>query len=243
MRRNYTAMVVDDEPLAREGIALLLADDPEVDLIATCADGRRAAPEIAVNRPDILFLDIQMPEKSGFAVLDDLEALGVTPPVVVFVTAYSDYAVQAFEQRALDYVLKPYRDTRFHEALARAKEQVRLRDGGSPSRRRLYLKDGSRTIFLAMDDIEWVEAADYCVQVHTAEKTYVIRETLTNMTHKLDPDLFLRIHRSTLVNVGRIEAVTPNGSGDYRVTLHGGHHLKMSRTRRAALAAHPAFRK
>jgi two-component system LytT family response regulator len=240
-------LIVDDEPAARAAISSLLADDAEVSLVGECADGRSALRAIRDDAPDLLFLDVQMPEMDGFALLREVDPDEL--PVVVFVTAYDQYALRAFEVHALDYLLKPFDDERFREALARAKQQVRhgklsavsqqllaLLDGaGRPAAgegrylKRLVIKSGGRVTILAVRDIDWIEAeADY-VKIHTGRAWHLLRETMKHLETQFDPARFVRIHRSTIVNVERIKELQPYFRGEYVVILHDGTSLKLSR--------------
>lgn len=260
------ALIVDDEPLARRTLRDLLAADPEIGFVSECGDGFTALELLQAHAPDLVFLDVQMPELSGFEVV---EAFGVERfPPVVFVTAYDRYALRAFEVQALDYLLKPFDDARFARTLARAKAQVRQRASNQLRERlqalwetkletkpetkpetkletptaphwltRLMIKSGGRVFFLNVAEIDWIEAADYYVQLHVGGKTHLLRETLSELETRLAPDQFLRIHRSAIVNVERIQALQPNASGACAVLLHDGTTLKLSRHRRAKIEA------
>src|SRR5262245_47863278 len=238
------ALVVDDEPLAREGIRLLLEGDPEVAVAGECGTGRDAVAAVMQLRPDLLFLDVQMPEMNGFEVVAALEPAQL--PVVVFVTAYDRYALRAFEVHALDYLLKPFSDERFHDALRRAKQHLclsRMTDlsqrllsllashgatgepplapAASPLRppylSRIAIRDVGRVVFLRMDEIDWIEAADYYVQIHAGNKSYLHRETMSCLEERLDPERFLRVHRSAIVNRDRIKELRTQGRRDLMV--------------------------
>jgi two-component system, LytTR family, response regulator len=256
-------LIVDDEPLGRERIRTLLAGDPEIEVIEECPDGRRAVAAIEGFKPDLVFLDVQMPEMDGFAVLDAIA--GDCMPVIIFVTAYDRYAVQAFEVHALDYLLKSFDRERFKAALVRAKEEIhRLRAGaldletgvldekiGALNERlagliedlqakqkrltRLVVKTGGRIVFLRVEEIDWVEAADNYVRIHSGRECHLIRETLQSLESRLNPEKFLRIHRSTLVNVDRIRELQPIFHGDYLVKLNDGTELTLSRNYREKL--------
>lgn len=244
-------LIVDDEPLARQTLRGLLAADAEIALVGECGDGFTALEMLQQYTPELVFLDVQMPELSGFELV---EALGVERfPTVVFVTAYDRYALRAFEVQALDYLLKPFDDARFSRTLARAKAQVRQRAINQVGQRlpvllatqapatnwltRLMIKAGGRVFFLKVEEIDWIEAADYYVQLHVGDKAHLLRETLTELETRLAPDQFLRIHRSAIVNVARIRELQPNASGDCVVLLHDGTSLKLSRHRRAKVEA------
>ncbi|HEX8879470.1 MAG TPA: LytTR family DNA-binding domain-containing protein [Candidatus Acidoferrum sp.] len=242
-------LIVDDEPLGRERIRALLARDPEIDVVEECPDGRRAVAAIERSRPDLVFLDVQMPEMDGFAVLEAIA--GDRMPAIIFVTAYDRYAVQAFEVHALDYLLKSFDRDRFEAALERAKEEVHRSKAGVLSERlaglledlqakqkrltRLVVKSGGRVVFLRVEEIDWVEAADNYVRIHAGRESHLIRETLQSLEGRLNPDKFLRIHRSTLVNVDRIRELQPIFHGDYLVKLNDGTELTLSRSYREKL--------
>ena len=242
-------LIVDDEPLGRERIRALLASDPDIEVTEECPDGRRAVAAIERSRPDLVFLDVQMPEMDGFAVLEAIA--GDRMPVIIFVTAYDRYALQAFEVHALDYLLKSFDRERFAAALERAKEEIRrsktgvlneklaglLEDLQAKQKRltRLVVKSGGRIVFLRVDEIDWVEAADNYARIHAGRESHLIRETLQSLEARLNPDKFLRIHRSTLVNLDRIRELQPLFHGDYLVKLTDGTELTLSRSYREKL--------
>lgn len=242
-------LIVDDEPLGRERIRTLLADDPEIEVTGECRDGRRAIAAIEHIRPDLIFLDVQMPEVDGFAVLDAIA--GERMPAIIFVTAYDRYAVQAFEVHALDYLLKSFDRERFQAALQRAKEEIRRSKEGFLNERlaglledlqakqkrltRLVVKSAGRIVFLRVEEIDWVEAADNYVRIHSGRESHLIRETLQSLESRLNPEKFLRIHRSTLVNLDRIRELRPIFHGDYLVKLNDGTELTLSRNYREKL--------
>jgi two-component system LytT family response regulator len=245
-------IIVDDEPLAREGIQLLLAADSQIDVIGECSIGKQAIIEIQKHKPDLLFLDVQMPEMNGFEVL--LQVPKESFPVVVFVTAYDQYALQAFDAEALDYLLKPFSDERFYKALQRAKTNItqnRERESNhhltnllndyqqrqstvsAPSfLEKLQIKINGRLILLDVDKINWIEADDYYVQVHTKDKAYLLREPIAQLEAKLNPLKFIRIHRSTIVNITKVAELQINRLGESKVILNDGTKLKVSRRRR-----------
>jgi two-component system LytT family response regulator len=243
------ALIVDDEPLGRERIRTLLRDDTEVEIVGEIADGRGAVAAVERLKPELLFLDVQMPEMDGFAVLDAIAEKHL--PAIIFVTAYDRYAVQAFEVHALDYLLKSYDRERFERAVERAKEEIRRsREGalnervaglleGLESRKqrvsRLVIKSAGRIFFLRVEEIDWVEAADNYVRIHTGREGYLVRETLQSLEGRLDPRQFLRIHRSTIVNLDRIRELKPTFHGDYAVFLRDGTELTLSRNYREKL--------
>jgi two-component system LytT family response regulator len=247
--KRIRTVIVDDEPAARAAISSLLAGDPEVNLVGECADGRSALQAIRDGAPDLLFLDVQMPEMDGFTLLRELDPAEL--PVVVFVTAYDQYALRAFEVHALDYLLKPFDDARFREALGRAKQQVRqgkldalsrqilaLLDGMGRAAanerdgqylKRLVIKSGGRVAILAVRDIDWIEAEGDYVKIHAGRAWHLLRETMKRLEVQFDPARFVRIHRSTIVNVERIKELQPYFRGEHVVILHDGTNLKLSR--------------
>jgi two-component system LytT family response regulator len=253
---NIRTLIVDDEPLARRNLRLLLQNDSEIEIVGEAANGREALALIHKHSPDLVFLDIQMPELDGFGVLENLEAAQL--PAIVFVTAFDQYALKAFEFHALDYLLKPFDDARFEKALSRAKLQVGQRElkdlserlvallGGreaklpespraAPYVSRLLIKSAGRVFFLKTDEIDYVRAEDYYVKLHVGRKGHLLRETMNEMEAKLDPEKFLRIHRSTIVNIERIRELQPHFNGEYIVVLNDGSEHKLSRSRREQL--------
>jgi two-component system, LytTR family, response regulator len=245
------AVIVDDEPLARRRIRSLLVAAGDVEVIAECANGREAIKTMEESPPDLLFLDIQMPELDGF---DVLQAMGVGHvPVVIFVTAYDQFALRAFEAHALDYLLKPFDDERFEAALQRARERVRQQQGGDLDRRlralleevrsgrgylqRLVVPAGHRSVFIRTEEIDWIEAERNYVRLHVSGRTYLLRENLGRIESALDPTTFCRIHRSTIVNIDRIQAVESSLPGKYLVVLHDGTKLTSGRSYRRNLHA------
>lgn len=244
--KRIRAIIVDDEPPARNRIRELLKSDPDIEVITECTNGREAVKSIVSKSPDLVFLDIQMPELDGFGVI---EALGTDQlPAVIFVTAYDRCAVQAFEATAVDYLLKPFDRQCFQTALDRAKAhlQVDHRDElnqhlnmllrhlkSSPKRaERFVVKSGGRVFFLKDDEIDWVEAAGNYVRLHIGTETHLLRETMSAIQKKLDPALFLRIHRSTFVNTEKIKELQPWFHGEYVVILRNGTQLTMIRNYR-----------
>jgi two-component system, LytTR family, response regulator len=259
--------IIDDEPLAREGIRMLLASDPEIDVIAESGSGFDAVSVIRRLRPELVFLDIQMPEMNGFEVMSALAPAEV--PAVIFVTAFDRYALRAFEVHALDYLLKPFDDDRFYDALRRAKDQLRLsrvsdlshklitllatyeaKGGPDPSAARaprppaeaaegyltrIAIKDIGRVVFLSVEEIDWIEAADYYVQIHAGGRSYLHRESMNSLEGRLDPSRFLRIHRSAIVNRDRVKELRSQGRRDLVVVLAGGAELKVARSHRDKL--------
>jgi two-component system, LytTR family, response regulator len=256
-------LIIDDEPLAREGVAVLCAADPEIEVIGQCSDGAAAVQSIRREHPDLVFLDVQMPKRDGFEVLEALAA--PERPVVVFVTAYDQYAIRAFEACAVDYLLKPFTDKRFQQALVRAKNELRrnrtqevdrrleellvrvneLRQGApaatTPAKpeyaERIVVKASGDLHFIKTSDVLWIEAQGDFVKVQTLEQPQLVRETLQTMEQKLDASRFLRIHRSFLVNVQHIKRVAPALYGDHTVFMSDGSKLRLSRNYRSKLKA------
>lgn len=245
-RRRLTALIVDDEPLARERIRTLLADEPDIDVVGECADGREAVAAISRRAPDLLFLDVQMPEIGGFEVL---EAIGPDRvPAVIFVTAFDRHALRAFEVHALDYLLKPFDRERFHKAIERARGDLAsgqraargaieprllalLEEFESSRKRveRLVIKSGGRVFFLRVGELDWIEAQGNYARLHVGRESHLLRETMKALESRLDPEGFVRIHRSVIVNVDRILELHPSFHGEYVITLVGGHRLTSSR--------------
>lgn len=247
--KKIRTLIVDDEPLAREGVRMLLEDDPDIEVIGECANGREAVRDIVEHSPDLLFLDVQMPEMTGFDVLAEVGA-GRTP-AVIFVTAYDKYALEAFDFHALDYLLKPFTKRRFDKALARAKAQIArapseglddrlaalLQDlkPGEKYLERVVVKAAGRVFFLGVGEIDWVEAADTYVRLHVGRESHLIRGTMGVLESRLDPARFLRIHRSTIVNIERIKEMHPLFHGEYVITLKDGVQLTSGRSYRDRL--------
>ena len=224
--------VVDDEPLARSNLTVLLARDPEIQLVGEYDSGMAALAKIPKVRPDLVFLDVQMPECDGF---DVLERLGSDlPPVVVFVTAYDQYALRAFEAGALDYLLKPFDDARFDSALKRAKERVAERRDSRKAADRIIIKGTGQVSFVKISDIDWIEAADYYACIHIGSKTHLLRRSLSELEEELKP-AFCRIHRSTIVNLDRVQSLKLNQDGEYDVLLRPATVLRLSRRYRKQL--------
>ena len=246
-------LIVDDEPLARKTVRMLLADDEEIEIIGEAGNGKDAVAAIREQKPDLLFLDVQMPALDGIGVMRTIGAENM--PVTIFVTAYDQYALKAFEVHALDYLLKPYDDERFEQALERAKQQVRRAAIESLSQRlfslmeampgqkeeapqylsRIMVKGSGPIVFLKVEEIDWIEAADYYVQLHVGGRTHLLRESLRNLDQQLDPSCFMRIHRSAIVNLDRVRKLQPDARGEYQVILQDGTTLKLGRGRREAL--------
>lgn len=239
-------LIVDDEPLARERLRNLLAEETDIELIGECSDGREALAGIEKHSPDLVFLDVQMPEVDGFGVVAKLNSERM--PAIIFVTAYDRYALQAFEVHALDYLLKPFDRERFQTALQRARAHLN-RDKTDDLRQRLSalladlkpeskpldrlaIKTEGRVLFLKIDEIDWIEASDNYVIVHSGKESPMHRETMSSLESKLPSESFMRISRSTIVNVERIKELQPMFHGEYSVILRNGTRLTLSRSYR-----------
>src|SRR6516162_2006979 len=228
------ALVVDDETLARRNLTVLLRRDPDIGSVTECASGHEAIEEIRKSKPDLVFLDVQMPECGGF---DVLELLGsATPPTIIFVTAYDEYALRAFEAGALDYLLKPFDDARFVRALNRAKDKLAHYLPAQPrAAERLVVKSQGQVLFLNVADIDWIEAAGYYACLHVGRDTHILRRSLLELEQDLGDDKFIRIHRSIIVNVERISALELQQAGEYEVVLKSKVRLQLSRRFRKRL--------
>ena len=228
------ALVVDDESLARRNLTVLLRRDPDIGSVAECASGLEAVEEIRKSKPCLVFLDVQMPEYDGF---DVLEMLGSDlPPVIIFVTAYDEYALRAFEAGALDYLLKPFDDARFGRALNRAKEKLAYYLP-SPQRgvERLVVRSQGQVLFVSVADIDWIEAAGYYACLHVGRETHILRRSLSDLEQDLGEEKFVRIHRSIVVNLERIRGLELQPSGEYEVVLRSKDRLRLSRRYRKRL--------
>jgi len=231
--KKIHALVVDDEPLARSNLTVLLRLDPEIEIVRECGSGREALAEIRNSKPDLVFLDVQMPECDGF---DVLEMLGRDlPPAVVFVTAYDQYALRAFESGALDYLLKPFDNARFERALGRAKERIAHGRNALRTIGRLSVKSAGQVSFLKISEIDWIEAADYYSCLHVGGKTHLLRRSLSELDQELDQGVFCRIHRSTIVKLDRVRGLKLNKNGEFDVLLDNGTRLRLSRRYRKQL--------
>jgi two-component system LytT family response regulator len=223
--------IVDDEPPARRALEWLLSKHPDVVVVGSCGDGAAAVTLIQEHRPDVVFLDVQMPGGDGF---DVLEALASPSPAVVFVTAFDTYAVRAFDVRAVDYLVKPFSDERFALVLSRAREVLARK---LPPPAPLVVKDGHRTYVLPTHDIEWIESEDYYVRIHAGHHQPLVRRTMQSMLESLEPLGFVRVHRSAAVNLQHVRQVRPLPSGDADVVLAGGQVVRLSRSHKAAFQA------
>lgn len=247
--RMLRTLIVDDEPLARRHLRTLLSADHDVEIVGECGNGLDAVTSIRREAPDLVFLDIQMPELDGFEVVQALDPAHL--PVLVFVTAHDDYALNAFRVHALDYLLKPIERARFRETLTRAKALVRNGHGAEDNERflgllerlatrqqqveRLAVKVQGRVIFLKVQDIDWIEAVDNHVRIHVAGQVHLVRDTLSRLESRLPAAKFLRIHRSTIVNASRIKELQPWFQGDYVLILTDGTQLTSGRSYRASI--------
>ena len=229
------ALIVDDEPLARSSVAMLLRRDPEITVIGECGSGTEALSEIRITKPDLLLLDVQMPELDGF---DVLEMLGSDLPQVIFVTAYDQYALRAFEAGAIDYLLKPFDNARFDVAITRAKQRIRgINHGGEPRNRaeRIVVKSAGEVCFIKVRDIDWIEAADYYACLHVGSRNHLLRRSMAELEAELDPKQFCRTHRSSIVNLDRVRGLKLQEDGEYEVLLENGARVRLSRRYRKEL--------
>ncbi len=242
-------LIVDDERLARNRIRRMLSLDPDIEVVGECANGQEAVEALDSARASLMFLDVQMPGMTGFELLQSLPP--EKAPVVIFVTAYDEYALKAFEAHAFDYLLKPFERKRFQDVVRRAKSQIGLMrhgdvnsrlvellermENGKPDARRIAIRAGGHVVLIKTPSIDWVEAADNYVCLHCGGETHVVRETLNAFEKRLDANRFLRIHRSTIVNLDRIKEMRPWFRGDYQVVLHDGTQLTLSRSYRDRL--------
>jgi two-component system LytT family response regulator len=239
---RLTTLIVDDEPLARAGLRLLLAADADVASIDEAAGGDEAVARIVDRRPDLVFLDVQMPEMDGFSVLERVGPARM--PAVVFVTAHDRYAIQAFDINAIDYLLKPVTEERFAQALLRAKARLQSTDETSAQIRalletlssptapvtRVAVRSATRIFFVEVDDVDWMQAAENYVELHVGRESHLLHVSMSALERALDPTRFLRIHRSLIVNVRRIRDLEPTLHGEFVVTLKSGVRLQSSRT-------------
>jgi two-component system LytT family response regulator len=238
---KLTTLIVDDEPLARSNLSVLLRLDPTIQIVAECGSGIDAPAMIRNLKPDLLFLDVQMPECDGF---DVLELLGSdVPPAVVFVTAYDQYALRAFEAGALDYLLKPFDNARFDLALKRARQKIALGQNLPKRLERIVIKSAGQVSFLKISEIDWIEAADYYACLHVAQRTHMLRRSISELEQDLDPAIFCRIHRSAIVNMDRIRGLTLNEDGEYEVLLENNARLRLSRSYRKQLQSRLGVRR
>jgi len=246
-------MIVDDEAPARTRLRQLLKDEADFEIIAECTNGRQAVDTIQREKPELVFLDVQMPRLSGLEVCEAAAAGGTPMPLVIFVTAYDDFALKAFEIHAVDYLLKPFDRQRFQNALGHAREQLRRAKGmgsdprlaalleelraGARKSERLAFKQNGRVIFIRPETIDWIEADGNYVRIHAGSEAHYLRETLAGLEGQLAADKFMRISRSNIVNLDRVKELQPLFYGDYAVILHNGSRLNMSRSYRDRLEA------
>jgi two-component system LytT family response regulator len=242
---RISTLIVDDEAIARRRIRRLLKSEADIGIVGECENGRDAALAIDARKPALVFLDVQMPELDGF---DVIRALRSPPPVIVFITAFDQYAVRAFEVHAVDYLLKPFDRTRLAAAVARARRELRHeadrrarlsalvaeRDGGRPLER-LAVKSIGRIAFVRTEEIDWIEAEGNYVRLHAGRETHLLRQTLRSLADRLDPSRFLRIHRGVVVNADRVRELQSSFHGEYVVILRDGTRLTASRTFNGAI--------
>ncbi len=241
------ALIADDEPLARERLCLLLADDEDMIIAAECRNGREVIAALQQSKFDVVFLDIRMPGGNGFEVMEQVGIANM--PTTVFVTAHNEFAIRAFEVNALDYLTKPVEFLRLKTTLSRVKERAAMRSSTEERNRlqaafsnlekllgsrmeyplRFLLPHGNKEVFVSVDDIDWIEAADYYASLHVGAKTYMIREPIKNLAQTLDPRMFVRIHRSIIVNVSRVAEIFREGRSEGAVILVNGERLRMSK--------------
>ena len=263
MAGRIRALVVDDESLSRRGLMIRLREAPDVEVVGEAVNGREALLAIREHQPDLVFLDIEMPGMSGFDVISQLPTESM--PLVVFVTAFDRYAIQAFEARAVDYLLKPVDEDRMADALTHIREQLAQRQAAGQRDRLMHLmadlkgsadwpaelmeaadtagggagltpvlpiRHGAEIVRVPFPDIDWIDAAGDYMCVHAAGETYILRGTMKSLEDVLDPAIFQRVHRSTIVNLGRVERLRPHINGEFFLMLTGGHEIKLSRTYR-----------
>lgn len=249
--KTIRVCVIDDEPIACRRLQRMLKEDPEIEVVKVCRNGEEASEAILQMEPELVFLDVQMPGMDGFEVLDSIKNMEAIPHVI-FVTAYDQYAIRAFEVQALDYLLKPFDRKRFTGAVSRAKSQVRKERDKTMDRAlyasllneirsqpktvdRLMIKSGGKVFFLKKDEIDWIQAHGKYASIHAGTESHLIREGMIELEQELEPTRFLRIHKSTIVNIDRIEHLQPLLHGDYRVFLRDGTVLTVSRRYRQKL--------
>ena len=237
------SLIVDDEPLARQGIRQLLQEETDIEVIGECAGGHEALEVVRCERPALMFLDVQMPKMDGFSLLAAIPLEQM--PVVIFVTAYDQHALKAFEASATDYLLKPLKPARFREALQRARQLLQSRDVSALDQRlrtlleaakpeslypsHLSVRAGERTVFVKLHDVDYIEAAANYAILHVGTQNHILRETLTNLETHLSPKVFLRVNRSAIVNLERVVWVKPALHGEYMVVLKNGKELPLTR--------------
>jgi two-component system, LytTR family, response regulator len=250
------ALIADDEPLARERLRFLLSTDDEIEIVGECRNGREVIAALQEKPANVLFLDIQMPASGGFDVIEQMGAANM--PVTVFVTAHNHYALKAFAVHALDYLTKPIEPERLRETLARVKEHIASKTalmaqeqlravfdsirsasppGNKPYPKRLLVRNGTKDVLVSLDEVEWIEAADYYSCLHVGTRNYLLREPIKQLVRTLDPGKFVRVHRSAIVNIGQVREIVREGRSEGAVVLHSGQRLKMSKVGWQALLA------
>ncbi|MGD9588112.1 MAG: LytR/AlgR family response regulator transcription factor [Pyrinomonadaceae bacterium] len=250
MSERIRALIVDDEPPARAVIRSMVDDDPDIEIVGECSNGNDAIEKVAKLEPDLLFLDIEMPEKDGLAVVDALQ--GPKTPAIIFVTAYDQYAVKAFDLAAVDYLLKPFDHDRMAVALDRAKSNLRELSDTERNNQlvellrtltsredlldRFVIKKDGRVLLLPVGEVDWIEACGNYVILHTADATHIVRETMKQIGRRLDPKQFVRIHRSTTVNLGQVRELQVHFNEEHLVILKNGKELTLSRRYREKLS-------
>jgi two-component system, LytTR family, response regulator len=251
---SLRTVIADDEPLARERLRLLLKDDSDIEIVADCRNGSEVVSALKISQPDLLFLDIQMPGQSGFEVIEEIGPANM--PITVFVTAHNQFAVEAFEVNALDYLVKPIERRRLDEALARAKERVRMQEAFSTREQitsilkaaqaaagqdlypqRILAKSGNTESVVSIKDVEWIEAADYYACLHAGGKKYLLRESIRALEAKLDPKKFVRLHRSAIVNIDHVREIHRDGRTEGWVLLSTGVRVRLNKNGWHRLAA------
>jgi two-component system LytT family response regulator len=240
------AVVADDEVLARQKLRQLLRNENEIDIVGECATARETIDLVRATKPELLFLDIQMPGMDGFDIVAELSSVeGATAPCVVFTTAYDQYALRAFEIHAVDYLLKPFTRERLVSSVERARKQILLNQqpgphgtgsgAKSPYASRLVFKSRGRIVFLPVSDIRRISAEENYVRICTQSETHLLRETMAHLEDRLDPEMFLRVHRSSIVNLQHVKEVRTESDGEYAVVLINGEKLNMSRSYRSRI--------
>jgi two-component system LytT family response regulator len=243
---NFKVLIVDDERLSRRRVRRLLSLEPDCEVTGECTNGVEAVAALKTLRSDIVFLDVQMPEMDGF---EAARAMADARPLVIFTSAYDEYALRAFEVQAFDYLLKPFDGRRFRESLQRARVRVECDRSGQVERRnlpepmqtarvapdRIAVRNNGRVLFVKLADIDWIEAADNYVCLHCGRETHVVRETMNELEARLDPTQFIRVHRSSIVNLDRVQELQPWFRGDYRVVLRDGTQLTLTKNHREKL--------
>lgn len=240
------ALIIDDEPLLRERVRTLLKEYGDIELIGECRDGQEAVNMILIERPDLIFLDIQMPELDGFEVIKAISDEYL--PAIVFITAFDEYAIRAFEVNAIDYLLKPINESRFKQAVERTIDRLQQPDrhahdfdrnllnlitglrASQPYTTRFVVRSGTKLSFVRASDIDWIDVADNYVRLHVSGREHLVRDTLKSVESQLNPETFVRVHRSIIINLDRVETVEPYFHGEYVITIKDGARLRTSRS-------------